>query len=142
MNTRTKSYVISDQDRKWHVLDASSMTLGRLSSQAAKYLIGKHKVNFDYHNDDGDFVVVINAAGLQVSGKKMSDKKYYRHSGFVGSIKETDLGSVMEKDPRKVITMAVKGMLPRNRLSQKMLKRLKVYTNSEHPYAKHFNQDH
>jgi large subunit ribosomal protein L13 len=118
--------------REWLVLDASEAPLGRLSTKIAKLLIGKDKPMFTKHIDCGDFVVVINAEKLVVTGTKMTDKKYYRHSQYPGSLKTATLMEKMAKDPTDVIMLAVKGMLPKNKLMAERLKRLKVYAGETH----------
>lgn len=132
---KTYSAKPTEVERKWYLLDASSTTLGRLSTQIAKLLIGKGKPMYTPHVDCGDYVVVINSNKLKVTGGKMLKKVYYRHSGYPGGIKETTLGKAMEKDSTKVIHEAVKGMLPVNKLRPNMLKRLKVYTDDQHEHA-------
>lgn len=118
--------------REWLLLDASEAPLGRLSTKIAKLLIGKDKAMFTKHIDCGDYVVVINADKLVVTGTKMTDKKYYRHSQYPGSLKTATLTEKMVKDPTDVIILAVKGMLPKNKLMTERLKRLKVYTGETH----------
>lgn len=118
--------------REWLLLDASEAPLGRLSTKIAKLLIGKDKAMFTKHIDCGDYVVVINADKLVVTGTKMTDKKYYRHSQYPGSLKTATLTEKMVKDPTDVITLAVKGMLPKNKLMTERLKRLKVYAGETH----------
>ena len=121
-------------ERKWVVLDAASAPLGRLATSAAKYLIGKYKPTYTAHIDNGDFVIVINAASLRVTGNKLTSKKYYRHSGYPGGIKERTLAEQLEIDPTKIITDAVVGMLPKNKLQPERIKRLKVYADSQHAH--------
>jgi large subunit ribosomal protein L13 len=124
----------SEIERKWHLIDASGQILGRMCSQIAKLLIGKHKAMFAPNTDTGDFVVVINAAKIRVTGKKMTDKVYYRVSGYPGGIKALKLGDMLEKHPERVIEHAVKGMLPNSRLGRAMYKKLKVYAGDKHPH--------
>ncbi len=119
----------------WYIIDAQGKTLGRLATQIATYLLGKHKPQFSAHLDCGDNVVVINAARIVVTGNKLEDKKYYRHSGYPGGIKETNLATLLENNPAKVIEKAVAGMLPKNRLHDDRMYRLKVYPSNEHPHA-------
>lgn len=119
----------------WYIVDAAGLTLGRLATQLATYLMGKHKPQFSGHLDCGDNVVVINAAQIVVTGNKLADKKYYRHSGYPGGIRETSLEALMVKAPTKAIETAVAGMLPKNRLHDDRMKRLKVYAGEEHPHA-------
>ncbi|HYG83784.1 MAG TPA: 50S ribosomal protein L13 [Verrucomicrobiae bacterium] len=135
MNTKTYSQKPAEVTRKWVVIDASSAPLGRISTTIARYLTGKYKPTFTPHIDGGDYVVVINAAAAVVTGDKEKAKTYYRHSGFPGGITSASLAEVREKDPARVITEAVKGMLPKNKLAAERLKRLKVFTGSEHTHA-------
>lgn len=121
--------------RNWQVIDARSKTLGRLATEIAKYLMGKHQVEYTPNIDSGDYVVVLYAKDLVVTGNKLSDKKYYSHSGQPGGFKEKPLGSVLATSPRKVIEHAVKGMLPKNKLQQPRLRRLKVYDEGDHPHT-------
>lgn len=125
----------AEVSRKWYVIDASSASLGRVASEAAKLLIGKHKVSYTPHNDDGDFVIVINSAKLIASGKKMDDKIYYRHSGYPGGLHSRTLSEQIEINPDKVIARAVRGMLPDNKLRSQRLGRLKVYPTETHNHA-------
>ncbi len=119
-------------ERKWYVIDAKDKTLGRLASEIAKILRGKNKPVYTPHVDTGDFVIVINADKIHVTGKKMDQKLYRRHSGYPGGLKETTLREVMQKKPTFALYEAVKGMLPRGPLGRKMLKKLKVYAGTEH----------
>jgi large subunit ribosomal protein L13 len=119
----------------WYVIDASGKTLGRLATLVATYLMGKHKPQYSAHLDCGDNVVVINAAAIVLTGNKLMDKKYYRHSGYPGGISETSLSSLMNQNPASVIERAVAGMLPKNRLHDDRMRRLKVYATAEHPHA-------
>ncbi|OGD71794.1 50S ribosomal protein L13 [Candidatus Collierbacteria bacterium RIFCSPLOWO2_01_FULL_50_23] len=121
--------------RGWHFVDLSGRTLGRVSTEIALYLMGKNKATFSPAVDDGDFVVAINAKNIVVTGKKLADKKYQRHSGFPGGFREETLGALMIRDPRKVIERSVKGMLPKNKLQDVRLARLKVFKDERHPYA-------
>jgi len=121
--------------RDWYVVDASDKTLGRLASSIASRLRGKHKPEFTPHVDTGDYIVVINAEKIRVTGKKTTDKKYYRHSGYPGGIKETSFEDLRAKDPERPIRLAVKGMLPRGPLGREMLRKLKIYGGTEHPHA-------
>jgi large subunit ribosomal protein L13 len=131
-----RSYVpkIDDITREWRVLDASEHVLGRLATEAARLLRGKHRADFTPHLDTGDFVVVINADKLRVTGDKMNDKLYYRHSGRPGSLRVESLEERMAKYPERVIRDAVWGMLPKNRLGRKLLRKLKVYRGADHPH--------
>jgi large subunit ribosomal protein L13 len=124
----------SEIERKWHLIDASGQTLGRMSSQIARLLIGKQKAMFANNTDTGDFVVVINAEKVRVTGKKLTDKSYYRYSGYPGGIRSVTLGEMLQKHPERVIEHAVKGMLPNSRLGRSMYKKLKVYAGDKHPH--------
>lgn len=119
----------------WYLINAEGKTLGRLATTIATYLLGKHKVRFAAHLDAGDNIVVINAEKVAVTGNKLEDKKYYRHSGYPGGIKETNLSAMLEKHPTLAIEKAVAGMLPKNRLQDDRMRRLKVYAGAEHPHA-------
>ena len=119
-------------DRKWYVVDAEGMTLGRLASEVAKVLRGKNKPIFTPHIDTGDYVIVVNAEKIKVTGKKLNQKVYYSHSEYVGGMKETTLKEMMAKKPEKVIELAVKGMLPKGPLGRAMIKKLHVYAGPEH----------
>ena len=119
-------------DRKWYVVDATGMTLGRLASEVAKVLRGKNKAIFTPHIDTGDYVIVINAEKIAVTGKKLDQKIYYHHSDYVGGMKETTLREKLAKKPESVIELAVKGMLPKGPLGRQMLKKLHVYAGPEH----------
>lgn len=121
--------------RDWYVVDASDKTLGRLASEIAKRLRGKHKPEYTPHVDTGDYIVVINAEKVAVTGKKAENKIYYRHTGFPGGLKEANFNTLQEKKPQQIIELAVKGMMPRNPLGRAMLSKLKVYAGSEHPHA-------
>ncbi|MGB4967597.1 MAG: 50S ribosomal protein L13 [Candidatus Saccharimonadales bacterium] len=125
----------SDVTRKWYVVDASEVTLGRLSTRVATLLTGKGKPMFTSHIDCGDFVIVVNADKLVVTGNKMEDKMYYRHSGFPGGLKEAQLKDVMAKDSSRAVFEAVRGMLPGNKLRDARLQRLKIYPGEEHNHA-------
>ena len=122
-------------ERKWYVIDAEGKTLGRLAVLAADILRGKKKPQYTPNVDTGDFVIIINAAKITVSGKKETDKKYYHHTGFPGGLKCASFRELMEKDPTKAIEKAIKGMLPHNTLGQEQFNKLKVYAGSEHPHA-------
>lgn len=132
---KTYSAKPSDVTRAWYVIDASEAPLGRLSTKVAELLIGKGKPQFTKHIDCGDFVVIVNAENLVVTGKKTTDKKYYHHTGFPGGIKEASLNKVMEQDPTAVIVKSVRGMLPVNKLRDGRLARLKVYAGTDHNHA-------
>ena len=132
-----KSYMASPAtiERKWYVVDATGHTLGRLSAEIAKVLRGKNKPIFTPHIDTGDYVIVVNADKIKVTGKKMDQKIYYRHSDYVGGMKETTLKEMMDKKPEKVVELAVKGMLPKGPLGRAMIKKLHVYAGAEHANA-------
>jgi large subunit ribosomal protein L13 len=131
-----RSYVPKPDDitREWRVMDASDQVLGRLASEAARLLRGKHKPSFTPHLDTGDFVVVVNADKVRVTGRKLDQKTYYRHSGRPGSLKSETLRERMEKYPERAIRAAVWGMLPKNRLGRQLLRKLKVYSGPDHPH--------
>lgn len=131
---RTYSTKISDIERQWWVMDASGKTLGRLATEIATLLKGKHKPIYAPHLDVGDYVIVINAAEIKVTGNKLNNKIYYRHSNYPGGLKSINLARMMEKHPTRAIEYAVKGMLPHNRLGRAMFKKLKVYAGPEHPH--------
>lgn len=124
-----------DISREWFVADAEDQILGRFATQIAHRLRGKHKPEYAPHMDNGDFIVVINAEKIAVTGKKMSDKKYYRHTNHPGGIRETSLEDMLAKKPEEVIRKAVQGMLPKSRLGRAMLKKLKIYAGTEHPHT-------
>lgn len=124
-----------DLTREWHVIDANDVVLGRLAVTAATLLRGKHKPTYAPHMDGGDFVVIINASKISLSGKKRTDKFAYRHSGRPGSLRAVPYGELIDHDPRKAVELAVWGMLPKNRLSRKLIKKLKVYSGPEHPHT-------
>lgn len=132
-----KTYALkqSEVDQKWVLIDANGQTLGRLATQLARLLTGKDKPSYSPHVVGGDVVVVINAAKIKVSGNKMTDKMYYRHSGYPGGLKQASLAELLQKSPSQVIEHAVAGMLPKNKLQAIMLKNLKVYAGTEHPHA-------
>lgn len=129
---KTYSAKPKDVTRSWYLVDASELPLGRLSTRVAQLLTGKSKPQFTPHIDCGDFVVVVNAATLKVTGKKLTDKVYYKYSGYPGGLKERTLSEQLERDPTKVIFDAVRGMLPANKLRDGRLKRLKIYADAEH----------
>ncbi|MBR2741910.1 50S ribosomal protein L13 [Candidatus Saccharibacteria bacterium] len=132
---KTYSQKGSEVSREWYLIDASSMPLGKLAVVIADKLMGKSKVTYTPHIDNGDYVIVINAKDVVVTGDKMVQKKYYRHSGYPGGIKELSLKEVIEKDPSRAIVEAVKGMLPKNKLASERLKRLRVFAGAEHTHA-------
>ncbi len=119
-------------ERKWYVVDADGMVLGRLASEVAKVLRGKNKPIFTPHADTGDYVVIVNAAKVKITGKKLSQKIYYNHSDYVGGMRETTLAEMMAKKPEKVVELAVRGMLPKGPLGRSMLKKLHVYAGPDH----------
>ena len=131
-----KTYVATPENRQrdWYVVDAEGKTLGRLATQVADALRGKRKPVYTPHCDTGDFVVVVNAARIRVTGNKRADKVYYRHTGYPGAIRSRTLGEMLERRPEEVIRRAVKGMLPRNRLAARQITKLKVYAGPEHPH--------
>jgi large subunit ribosomal protein L13 len=121
-------------ERKWVVIDAAGQTLGRLATEAASILRGKHKPEFTPHVDTGDFVIIINADKVVLTGKKLSQKIYYRHSRYPGGLKKTLAGDMLKNKPERMVELAVKGMLPKNRLGRKLFTKLHVYSGSEHPH--------
>lgn len=133
-HVRTYSPKPADITRQWHVIDATDVVLGRLASQAATLLRGKHKAIFAPHMDTGDFVVIINASKVAVSGNKREKKMAYRHSGYPGGLRATPFGDLLDKNPERAVEKAVKGMLPHNTLGRAMMRKLKVYAGPEHPH--------
>ncbi|NJN93523.1 MAG: 50S ribosomal protein L13 [Anaerolineales bacterium] len=131
---KTISAKESDIQRDWYVIDAQGQTLGRLATRTATILRGKHKPLFTPHVDCGDYVIIINAEKVHVTGQKMSQKKYYRHSGYPGGLKEISLRDQLQKFPERVLESAVRGMLPKNRLGRQMFKKLKIYPGPNHPH--------
>jgi len=121
--------------RDWYLVDATGKTLGRLASELARRLRGKHKPVYTPHVDTGDYIIVVNAEKIAVTGKKLSDKKYHRFTGYVGNLKTETLSEALQRHPERVIEIAVKGMLPKNPLGRAMFKKLKVYRGPEHPHA-------
>lgn len=132
---KTYSQKSSEINREWYLIDASTMPLGKLAVVIADKLMGKSKITYTPHIDNGDYVVVINAKKVQVSGNKMTEKMYRHHSGYPGGLKELKLEEVLEKDPARVIASAVKGMLPKNKLAAERMKRLRVFAGAEHTHA-------
>jgi large subunit ribosomal protein L13 len=132
-----KTYVTKEDDiqRDWLVVDAAGQTLGRLASEVARLLRGKHKPSYSPSTDVGDYVVVINAEKVEVTGRKLDQKTYYRHSGYPGGLKAITLRELLRRRPTRVIKYAVRGMLPRNRLGRRVFKKLKVYAGPDHPHA-------
>ena len=131
---KTFSPTPKDINREWYVVDAADQVLGRLATQIAHRLRGKHKPEFAPHMDNGDFIVVVNCEKIRVTGNKLADKMYYRHSGYVGGLKETNLETLLATKPHLVLMHAVKGMLPKNRLGRAMLTKLRIYPGAEHPH--------
>ena len=131
---RTFSPKASDIQHQWHVIDASDVVLGRLASHAATLLRGKHKPIFAPHVDTGDFVIVVNAEKVALSGRKLEQKRAYRHSGYPGGLRSMAYGELMSRHPERVIEKAVRGMLPKNSLGRGMLRKLKVYAGPDHPH--------
>jgi len=133
-----KTYIAKENEvlesRRWFIVDAENMILGRMASQIASVLKGKHKPFYSPHQDVGDFVVVVNAEKIRVTGNKLKEKMYYRHSGYPGGQKETSLQQMLQKHPERVIELAVKRMLPKNVLGRKMFLKLKVYAGPDHPH--------
>jgi large subunit ribosomal protein L13 len=130
----TKSAKEQDIERNWYVIDAQGQTLGRLATRVATILRGKNKPLYTPHVDCGDYVIVVNAEKIHVTGQKMAQKKYYRHSGYPGGLKEVTLRDQLQKFPNRVVEAAVRGMLPKNRLGRQMFKKLKVYAGPNHPH--------
>lgn len=122
-------------ERKWYVVDAADKTLGRLAAEVAKVLRGKHKPTFTPHMDTGDHVIIINADKVRLTGKKLVQKVYFRHSGYLGGDKYTKAGDMLAKNPVRMVELAVRGMVPHNRLGSQIIKKLHVYASSEHPHA-------
>jgi len=131
---KTYSAKPGDIQRKWLIVDAQDKTLGRIATEIARVLRGKHKAQYTPHMDTGDFVVVVNAAKVRVTGRKEADKIYYRHTGYPGGIRSANFKTMIEKHPERVIEQAVKGMLPKNSLGRTIYKKLKVYAGAEHPH--------
>ena len=131
-----KTYLapVNEIEKKWYVVDAEDKILGRLATEIAFRLRGKHKPTFSPFIDNGDFIIVTNADKIQLTGKKWDDKKYYRHTGYMGGIKETTARELLEKHPTDLVMKAVKGMLPKNKIGRAQLKKLKVYAGADHPH--------
>ena len=140
MPTTQKTYSpkASEVTHAWRLVDAEGQTLGRLATEIARYLRGKHLATFAEHMDVGDFVVVVNASRIRLSGNKAQQRFYYRHSTYPGGLKATNLGDLLERHPERVLKHSVRGMLPHNALGRKMLRKLKVYGGAEHPHAAQF----
>ena len=132
-----KTFSAKPQDvrREWHLVDATDKTLGRLATELARRLRGKHKPEYTPHVDTGDHIVIVNAEKVKVTGKKMEDKIYHHHTGYIGNLKSIPLNKLMEKHPERAIEKAVKGMMPKNKLGRAMYKKLHVYAGPEHPHA-------
>ena len=133
--TKTIHRSVEDIDRRWHLIDASGQVLGRLATEVAVLLRGKHKPIFSPHLDTGDFVVIINAEKVVLTGKKLRDKLYYRHSGYPGGLKSTTAEEMLKKHPTRVLEAAVRGMLPKTKLGDALFRKLKVYAGPAHPHA-------
>ncbi len=131
---KTFSAKPAEVQHEWHLIDASGKTLGRLASEIALRLRGKHKPIYTPHLDTGDYVVVVNAAHMRITGRKLDNKLYHRHTGYVGNMRTMTLGEMMKKSPERVLQLAVKGMLPRNPLGRAMAKKLKIFAGPEHPH--------
>ena len=132
---KTFSAKPAEVTRRWYIVDAEGKTLGRLASECARVLRGKHKPEYTPHVDTGDYIVIVNAAKVRVTGNKMKDKMYYRHTGYIGNLKSINFEKMQEKAPGKALTLAVKGMLPKNPLGRSMLKKLKVFPGATHIHA-------
>jgi large subunit ribosomal protein L13 len=131
---RTYSPKATDVDRRWHVIDATDIVLGRLASHAAALIRGKHKAMFAPHVDTGDFVIIVNADKIALTGNKREQKMAYRHSGYPGGLRTVSYAQLLEKDPRRAVEKAVRGMLPHNRLGRQLIGKLKVYAGPDHPH--------
>ena len=133
----SKTYMAKENEvaKKWYVVDAEGLVLGRLASEIAMRLRGKHKAIFTPHNDTGDFIIVVNADKVRLTGRKMDQKMYYRHSGFIGGLKEVVAKTLLVRKPTEMLTLAVRGMLPKNSLGRRQLKKLKIYAGGEHPHS-------
>ena len=132
---KTFSAKPAEVKREWHVIDASGKTLGRLASEIARRLRGKHKPIYTPHVDTGDYIIVVNASKIRVSGRKTTDKVYYRHTGYIGHMKSASFEELMAKKPERVLQLAVTGMLPKNPLGRAMAKKLKIYRGADHRHA-------
>lgn len=131
---KTYSMKAGDISRDWYIIDATDKTLGRLASGIASRLRGKHKPEYTPHMDTGDYIVVINTAHVAVTGNKLKNKMYHKHTGYVGNLKSTSLSEMLQKDPVKVLSLAVKGMMPRNPLGRQMQRKLKIYADDKHQH--------
>ena len=132
---QTKSFNAESTDQAWHVVDVDGAVLGRIASRIAMVIRGKHKPTYTTNGDVGDFVVVVNAEKVRLTGNKTADKMYHRHSGYLGGLKSINAGDLMEKDPTAIVTKAVWGMLPKGPLGRRMFKKLKVYACTDHPHG-------
>ncbi|MEM1092137.1 MAG: 50S ribosomal protein L13 [Pseudomonadota bacterium] len=132
---KTFSAKAHEVERDWYLVDADGKTLGRLASEIARRLRGKHKAEYTPHVDTGDYIVVVNAEKIGVTGNKLQDKMYHRHTGYIGNLKSANLQTVLDRSPERVIETAVKGMLPKNPLGRAMFRKLKVYAGAEHPHT-------
>ncbi len=132
---KTYSAKAEEVERTWYVVDAEGKTLGRLATEVARILRGKHKPIYTPHVDTGDFVIIVNADKVRVTGKRLDQKMYYRHSGYMGGLKETSMRTMMDRHPERVLQLAVKGMMPKNPLGRQMYRKLKVYATPDHPHA-------
>ena len=132
---KTRSFGTKDADRRWYLIDADSKVLGRTATYVASILRGKHKPTYTPHNDGGDFVIVVNAEKIALTGKKESGKMYHHHTGYIGGLKSISFEKLIEKAPERAIESAVKGMMPKNKLSRVMLGKLKVYVGDVHPHS-------
>lgn len=132
---RTYTPKPGDADRQWHVIDAADVVLGRLASQTATLLRGKHKATFAPHQDMGDFVIIVNAEKVALTGAKLEQKRAYRHSGYPGGLKSETYAELLEKNPVRAVEKAIRGMLPKNKLADQQMAKLKVYAGAEHPHA-------
>jgi large subunit ribosomal protein L13 len=141
MKMKTYSVKAAEIKRDWHVIDATDKILGRLATEIARLLMGKHKAMFSRNLDTGDYVIVINAGKVRISGNKAKQKLYYRHSGYPGGLKSINLEEMLKTKPERVIEYAVKGMLPKNRLGNSMIKKLKVYAGDSHPHLAQIGAD-
>ena len=135
MSTKTTFDGVDSSERNWHLVDASGLPVGRLASEIAQILRGKHKVNFSPHMDMGDFVIIINAEKIKVTGNKETDKTYFKHSGYPGGGSEISLAELRRSKPDRILESAIKGMLPHNRLGRNILTHLKIYSGGEHPHS-------
>lgn len=142
MGTFFQSSEEAEKARKWLVVDAAGVPLGRIASEIARLVRGKHKPQFTKHVDGGDFVIVLNASKVRLTGKKLQQKKYYRHTGYIGGLKEIVAADLLRKDPEQVIKHAVQGMLPRGPLGRRLINKVKVYSGSEHPHAAQLPTEH